>query len=155
MRDLFFLLAHLTWGGTSEQRNLFSQSPNPSSSPLEQSSPCLSQDSNGCVSKANSTGVAPQSSRRGANIKGMVKKYRNHPAAGLGKPQDNASAISFPISMEEKQPLFPFSSGGEATALPSDRSEFQGSCLTSGCSINTSTLHKHRPPGPHPIRINL
>lgn len=60
--------------------------------------------------KANSTGVAPWSSRRGANIKGMVKKYRNHPAAGSGKHQDNVSAINFPISMEEKQPLFPFTS---------------------------------------------
>lgn len=51
-RDPFLLLADLTWGGTSEQRNLFSQPPNPSSSPLEQSSPFLSQDSNGCMSKS-------------------------------------------------------------------------------------------------------
>lgn len=99
-------------GEAPQSKGIVVTVPKPLSSPREQSSPLPSQNSNSCVSKANSTGVAARSSRRGANIKGMVKEYRNHTAAGSGKPQDNASAISFPISMEEKQPLFPFSSQG-------------------------------------------
>lgn len=151
-RDPFFLLANLTWGGTSKQRNLLSQSPHPQfPTGAELSPPEPGQQRLHVQSQFHGGGSSEQQAR--CQYRGNGKEIQKPPSCRLRKTTGLCQCHQLSHSHGRKAAPFPIHKL-EVNPPRCPRTD-PSSCLTSGCSINTSTLHKHQPPGPHPIIINL